>query len=694
MTSSPRADRLLPGASTPEVSAPVERHRYRPELQGLRALAAMLVVVYHVWLGRVSGGVDVFFLISGFLVTGQLVRSVERGALNVRAFWGRLIKRLFPAALAVLAVVMAASVAFLPENRWFQTIREIVASALYLENWQLATDSVDYYAQNQTASVVQHFWSLSIQGQFYLVWPMLVGLVVVIARLSGQRLRPALFIALLALFVASLLWSVWLTGTNQPLAYFHSLTRVWEFSAGGMLAWGISSVELPRWLRIAVGWAGVIGLISCGIVVQVGSSFPGYLALWPITAAALILLAGRTGSPLGADRLLAARPMRYLGNLSYSLYLWHWPVLVLYLVVRDRTQLGLLGGLGVIALSLLLSVLTYHFVEEPVRRSRVGERNRWGAYRFGVAVMVPIMTAALAWQAVSVHKASAYAVSFDDPDHPGAVARTAGFEYWGAADPPLVPPLVALPTDWATMTPTTCYTSQHHRELNVCSSVPNGAPARRLLLVGDSHAGQYVGALAPVARNRNWQLIAMTRGSCPFSTNSDSLPGDAMCRDWNAAATKEINDLKPDAVITTASRNVRVGLTEETPTGFVEQWRALEQAGIPTVAIRDNPRFSYSPSVCANTHGPTAPQCNMLRGDIIPDVPSYARTATVPSNVSFLDFSDYFCTDELCPPVIGNVRVYMDDNHITATFMTTMSSVVDKRLHAALDWDLDGPPAS
>lgn len=666
--------------------------RYRPELQGLRALAAMLVVVYHVWLGRVSGGVDVFFLISGFLVTGQLVRSAGRGPVGLRAFWGRLIKRLFPVALTVLAAVMVASVVLLPENRWFHTIREIVASALYVENWQLATDAVDYYAQNQSASVVQHFWSLSIQGQFYLVWPLLIALVAAVVTVARARLRGTMAVVLLAVFASSLSFSVALTSANQPLAYFHSLTRVWEFAAGGLLALAIDSVAIPRLARIALGWLGVLGLVACGVVVQVGSSFPGYLALWPITAATLVLLAGQTGSRLGADRLLATRLMRYVGDLSYSLYLWHWPVLVFYLVVRDRPEVGIPGGLGVIGLSLLLSVLTHHFVEQPVRRSRIGERTRWGAYRFGVAMLVPVVAAAVVWQVISVRKAEAYAISFDDPDHPGALARTPGFEYWGALDPPLFPSMLALPTEWAGITPSTCHMSARHPELEVCSSVPQGAPARRLVLVGDSHASQYAAALAPIAQRHNWQLIRMTRGSCPFSTKSETLPDDTVCAEWNAAAADEIAELKPDAVITMASRNVRVGHTEETPAGFVDQWRRLGSAGIPVVAIRDNPRYDYSPSVCVDANGPSAPKCSVQRSDIIPAQPSYHDVTL--STVAFLDFTNYFCTEELCPPVIGNVLLYMDDNHVTATYMTTMSPVVEQALLSTLGWEISEPPAS
>ncbi|SFB58735.1 Acyltransferase family protein, partial [Amycolatopsis marina] len=196
-----RAD--MPAAARSGAASP-EPRRFRPELQGLRALAALLVVVYHVWFGRISGGVDVFFVISGFLITGQLVRVSVRGRIEFGPLWARMIKRLFPAALTVLFVVMVASWLFLPETRWFQTIREVFASALYVENWQLVANSVDYFAQHTGASVVQHFWSLSIQGQFYVVWPVLIAVVVLVARRAGWGLHRSVGVVLAVLFVGSL----------------------------------------------------------------------------------------------------------------------------------------------------------------------------------------------------------------------------------------------------------------------------------------------------------------------------------------------------------------------------------------------------------------------------------------------------------------------------------------------------------
>ncbi|RSN25732.1 acyltransferase [Amycolatopsis sp. WAC 04169] len=660
--------------------------RFRPEIQGLRALACVLVVVYHVWLGRISGGVDAFFLISGFLVTGQLYRAASRGKIEYRPMWGRMIKRLFPAALTVLMLVVAVSMVLLPQNRWFQTIKEVVASALYLENWQLAADSADYFAQHNSASVVQHFWSLSIQGQFYVVWPLLVGLVLLIAKRAKRNVGQMLTGVLGVVFAASLAYSVWLTAADQPLAYFDSLTRVWEFALGGLLALLIDRVQVPRPARIVFGWAGVAGLVSCGLVLQVGTVFPGYLALWPTLSAALVILAGDTAFKAGADRFLSSRPLKYLGDLSYALYLWHWPVLVFYLVARDREEVGLRGGAVIIALAFVLAVLTHHLVEKPVRVSAIGAGNRWGAYRFGAATLAAVLAATGAWQWVSVSQAENYSIAVDDPDHPGALAHTEGFTYWGAAYAALVPSFVAVSEDWAGLDPARCGTSPRNADLEICTSQTTGHPTRRIVVAGDSHAGQFLGALLPIAEKKNWEVTSILRGGCPFSTDSDAVPGDQSCIDWNTAVVDEIVTTRPDAVMTIGTRDVKVGVEERVPAGYIAQWRKVDEAGIPVLAVRDNPRFGQSPSACVESRGAEAPECATPRYDLYAAEPPYETLQDLPPNVRFVDFSDYFCTAEVCPPVIGNVLVYLDDNHVSGTYMSTMSAIADKAITEALGW--------
>lgn len=604
---------------------------YRPELQGLRAVAAGLVVVYHVWLGRVSGGVDVFFLISGFLVTGQLARASARGRIDLRATWGRMARRLLPAAFVVLGATVVAVFLLLPADRWAQTMHEVTASALFVENWQLAADSTDYYAQNAQASVVQHFWSLSIQGQFYLLWPLLVALVVL--------LRRSLVRVLLLVFAASLAYSVWLTAADQPLAYFHTATRIWEFAFGGLLA--LTTVTLARPLRIVLGWAGLIGLLLCGMVLQVGAQFPGYLALWPTTCAAAVILAGATGSRFGADRWLSGERMRYLGDLSYALYLWHWPVLICYLVVRGQGEAGLVGGIAVIGTSLVLAAATHLLVEEPVRRSG------WGTRRITAVLLVPLVLAVTTWQLTGERNVEAYVPA----------------------------------TDFAQLHRETCSMSPRHPQLKVCFGPADGKPAKRVVLIGDSHIQQHIAAFEPIARSRNWQLIHMLKGACPYSTRSERWADMTDCVTFNDAATAEIIALKPDLVYTLSTRNVHRGLTEVTPPGFVERWRQLEAEGIRVLAARDNPRYDFSVPECVRVHGEDSPRCGAPRDEMLSSVPPYADF-DLPSNVSFVDYSDRYCPDGFCSPFAGGLQVNFDDNHVTASFMRSLAPVLEEALDA------------
>ena len=332
--------------------------RFRPELHGLRAVAVALVVVYHVWFDRVSGGVDVFFVLTGFLLTGQLARAADRGSVPLVDRWRRTLLRLLPAAVVVLLGTVVAGVVVLPESRWVQSVQDVLAAAVLLENWQLVAASTDYTARNDAASVVQHFWSLSIQVQVMLVAPVLA------LAVAYSRRQMATLLA--AITVASLCFSIVLTAVDQPFAYFHTLTRLWEFTAGGLLALVIDRVELPARVRVVLGWAGLVGLVSCGMVLQVSTVFPGYAALWPVGCAALVLVAGPTGSRFGADRLLTSRPLARLADLSYALYLWHWPVLVLTLVATRQETLDLVTGSAVIAASLLLAAVTHRLVERPL----------------------------------------------------------------------------------------------------------------------------------------------------------------------------------------------------------------------------------------------------------------------------------------------------------------------------------------
>ncbi|MHC1561851.1 acyltransferase family protein [Actinomycetospora sp. C-140] len=683
-----QVDAPAPDRPTAEIPAapvsgrqPSDGSRFRPEIEGLRAVASLLVVIYHVWIGRVSGGVDVFFALTGFLAAGQLVRASERGGVDLLAQWGRTLRRLVPPAAVVLAGTLLASLVFLPESRWPQAVREMVASAFFVENWRLAADAVDYYASHNTQSVVQHFWSLSIQGQFAVAFPVLVAVVALIARRRGWGVRPAVVAVLLAVTVASLAWSITSTATDQTFAYFDAFTRLWEFTLGGLLALGVHRLRLPVWAGVLVGWAGLAGLAACGMVLDVEGGFPGYLALWPVLCAAAVIVAGDTDHRLGSVRFLSSRPMQYLGSISFPLYLWHWPVLLLAQAEDSSERPGLYLGTAVVATSLLLAAATRHFVEDPLlRRGRRQARTRFGDHRVAFAALVPVLVLTLAWHGLTVARATPSGV-VGDTDHPGAMALAPGFVDRGNRDAEAIPPAVSAYEDWVHYKDagTGCSGVPDQPALEECTFVPSPDPtARTIVVVGDSHMQQFLPAVAPIARERGWQVKTLIRPGCPLSTTSESNVGEADCIAWNQQALAALAAQRPALVVSQASHNVRPGPTEATPPGMVAAWEDLATAGVPVMAVRDNPRYDYAPPGCVDTHGRDAADCNVPRSAIYPSGPPVP--AGIPSTVSVLDLANSICLPTVCPPEIGRVMVYLDDNHLTATFTTSLAPVVGQRI--------------
>ncbi|HSK58961.1 MAG TPA: SGNH hydrolase domain-containing protein, partial [Actinomycetospora sp.] len=377
-------------------------------------------------------------------------------------------------------------------------------------------------------------------------------------------------------------------------------------------------------------------------------------------------------------------PMQYLGSISFPLYLWHWPVLLLTTATLHVSEPGPLLGLGIIGLSLLLAAGTRHLVEDPVQRRRRARPGPLRDHRAAAVALAPVLVLALAWHGLTTTRAMTSGTA-GDPDHPGAASRVAGFVDRGSPDAEPIPPAVSAYEDWV-----------HYRDegrgcagvpdrpaLELCTYVPAPDPAARtIVVVGDSHMQQFLPAVAPIARERGWRLQALIRPGCPLSTTAESNPGEADCITWNTEALAALGAARPALVVAQATHNVRQGRTESTSPQMVEAWNQLAGAGVPVLAVRDNPRFDYAPPSCIDTFGRGAGECDVPRADLYPE--GVELPVGTPPTVSLLDLSDVMCLPTVCPPEIGRVVVYLDDNHLTATFAASLAPVVGPRVAALI----------
>lgn len=355
------------GADRP---APVPR-TFRPDIEGLRAVAVLLVVLNHAGVPGLHGGyvgVDVFFVVSGFLITGLLLKEAERSRrISILGFYARRARRILPAATLVLAVTVVSSFALIGGTSAARTAEDGQWAALFASNFRAILQGTDYWASDLPPSPLQHYWSLAIEEQFYLFWPASMMAVAAIGRRVPLRTRLAF---LLAVTIAlSLIWSVYATAENANAAYFSPLTRTWELAAGAILAVLTPAImRLPAFLAAISSVTGLTAIVAAALTLDEYTRFPGVAALLPVGGTVLVVIGGTIRPKRGAEVLLACPPLQWLGKLSYSLYLWHWPVLILA-AASLGTELPVTTKLALVGVALALSVATYKYVESPVRNS-------------------------------------------------------------------------------------------------------------------------------------------------------------------------------------------------------------------------------------------------------------------------------------------------------------------------------------
>ncbi len=665
MSSTATANLIPPGPPTVSI-----QKRYRPEIEGLRIIAALLVAVYHIWFQKVSGGVDVFFVVSGFLVTTSLLSRFNReGRIRFTPYALNLARRLLPNALVVLLFVTVVSFLILPEVRHYSTMRELFASLFYYENWQLAATGTDYLDQSNEKSPVQHFWAMSIQGQFYILVFLTVGLAIVLTARRAKSFGWVLSIIFGALFATSLAFSIHLTAVNQPWAYFDTRTRFWEFLIGGLLTLVIFRLTLPRPVSAALGWIGLATLLSTGMLFDVGGSFPGWAALVPVGAAIMILLAGQNPTTLGVEKILGSRPMVYLGGFSYGLYLWHWSLLSFYYVIFDTKYVGPLHGVAIIVASLFLSMVSTTLVEKPMAR-RVS-RHGLGLKGFApiITLFLVVLISVTAWNVSSRFQSSGLAAKADTPDYPGAVAMQESYPEIPALDP--IPALPDLKEDKAKPYFDGCHQRHGETEVLICEYGQTEDFEYTVALVGGSKATHWLPSLEAFAAEENIRILNVTKSGCRLSLQKGPTPD---CTQWNEDVVAEVARTSPDlAIVLADTSDAEVSAV---PQGFLLQFADLHDRGVPILAVRDTPTMKTDVPECLSGRNVVETDCGSSREFALSSPPHWERLADPPEYVNYVDYSKYLCTDDFCPAVIGNIVAYIDADHMSATFSRSMGPII------------------
>ena len=688
----------------PAVQAPV-----RHDLNGLRGIAIALVAVFHIWFGRVSGGVDVFLVLSGFFFGGRLLRTAYSDAppINPLREFVRLVRRLLPALVVVLAACAAVTIWIQPQTRWEAFADESLASLGYFQNWQLADAAGAYQRAGEAVSPLQHLWSMSVQGQFFIALLLVVWLVALAVRpLPQQWRRAVVLVVLTAATVASFVYAVIVHGEDPVWAYYDSFARAWELLAGVLAAAVISVVRWPAWLRATAAIVGVAAILSVGALIDGAHEFPGPWALVPVVATLLIIFSGanppadRDAPSPWPNRMLGAGWLVTLGGMAYALYLWHWPLLIFWLAYSNSERAGLTDGLIILMASLVLAYLTMRLVEDPLRH-RKPTANLPPARRAPVMAMggvvvvltVAVVVASIGWRehVTNLRDSGGELLALSPRDYPGARALV---ENLRVAQLPMRPTVLEAVDDVPATTVDKCITDFGQTHVIKCTYGDQNA-LRTIALAGGSHAEHWIAALDLLGHRHGFKVVTYLKMGCPLTTDEVPLIAGSndpypQCREWVVDTMNELAIDRPDYVFTTTTRPQLDGPGDFVPDAYLGIWDEFAAYDLTVLGVRDTPwmfrdGLLFAPADCL-AEGGSAESCGVPRSEALSDYnPTMDYLSRYPAIVP-LDLSDAVCGPDYCRAVEGNVLVYHDAHHLSATYTRTMADELGRQLGEATGW--------
>ena len=672
-------------------TAPGDR-RFRPDVEGLRAVAVVLVVLYHANMPGLSGGyvgVDVFFVISGFVITGLLLRErATTGRTSLVSFYGRRVRRILPAATLVIVTTVIATYAVLGAVYGDPTAVAARWTAVFLANFHFANIGTDYLTASLPPSPLQNFWSLAVEEQFYLVYPT-VFLMAASLR-STTSLRARLVAVLVAIIAVSLLASAIQTSSTPATAFFSPLTRAWELALGALVAVATPALlRLPRVTAAALTWAGAAAIGFAAVVYSSTTSYPGTAVIVPVVGTALIIAGGTPVPRRGVEPVLALAPVQWLGRLSYSLYLWHWPILIIAAEAAGLNGLPFHRAVWWLALSLLVAYATHHLVENPVRHARMLARRQWIPLTLGailIAVSLAVASVDLAVHRAPTPRGTGHATTAVVPLHPDQVAALVDAAPHIAKLPvDLTPSLSGVRSDWGGP-PAPCWPAYPVSSVPSCT-YGDAQGTHTMVLYGDSHAAMWFEVVNFIATISHWRLVILAKGACPVvdlpfqSPPSDPGPGGVFtaCTKWHTFAVQRIRAINPDLVVVTQFPEV----TPKNGAYPSARWQAattaaIRQLPVPAdrvIVLGNIPAHPHGGPACLSLHPTDVQACSGPQLAYLVPYNHAERRAAASTGARYIDTTPWFCST-ICTGLIGRYLPFWDPFHVTATYSIVLGQVL------------------
>ncbi len=667
-------------------------------------MAIALVVLFHAGVPFIAGGyvgVDVFFVISGYVITGVLLRQRSNfGRASIADFYMRRFRRILPAStLVILVTVVMAYVALGPvggsstadAGRW---------AAAFLANVHYARVGTDYFASLAPPSPLLNYWSLAVEEQFYLVYPSLFFLAV---RSRGRRVARGgtLGVGLVAIAVASFALSVLQTSTSPTTAYFSPFTRAWELAIGGLVALATTRLrDLDIRLAALLSWIGCGAVLVSAVSYGTGTPYPGAFVALPVLGTAAVIAGGTPVPPAGAERILRLAPFQWLGARSYSLYLWHWPLLVIAAERVGKTSLNIGWNLVLVAVALVLSMATYRFVEQPVRRWRSSKRATFLAAASAVIVTLVVLTCAIELGATRAG-GSETGILAAAPSERVLLSEVAAASHIHTLPTNLEPPLTDAATDTVLKDPRfnplcTAYVAESNQP--VCTA-GDRTGAKLMVVYGDSHATMWFPALDPIARAAGWRLVVLSKLYCPASLVTVTNPRGwgqpglpyQLCGAWHQWVLRWLAHAKPDLLVitqrdgafyrrpTTADIRTPAFTTAQWQAGLTDLLRRAARSARRVTVLGDTPLLGQSPPVCLSIHASSVQACSTPASRALSPYLRSEQVAAARSNAGYVSTTPWFCS-ATCTPIVKQFVVGWDNAHVTASYARHLSNVLRQAL--------------